>query len=169
MGKIYSILIKNCIPLACVLFLPTSIFANTAADDKALLTIKLYLEPKDKVKKFSYMLNLPKDEYYSYYVGSDIPNWHVEKDRVIRGEFRSAELVNIRIHSKLNKATECKKAPMKIADPESARIIWKGKLVYGCADNKITTLAEIDNKKYFTTHLAVDNKDKTVQVEITEN
>jgi hypothetical protein len=145
-------------------------FANTAHDTKTLLTIKLYSEPKDRDKRLSYHISLPKDEYYSYYLGSDLPTWHFVNSTVIKGEFHSVELVNIRIHPNQyglgkKKVIACKKAHLTINDPENARVIWQGKLNYGCANHKITAVTKIDNQKYYDTKVKIDNHENTVWVE----
>src|SRR5579871_6028227 len=88
--------------LLCVLINNVTL-ANSDFHAKTLLTIKLYSEPKDRDRKLTYFVSLPKNENYSYYTGSDLPRWQFVDDRFIQGEFHSVQLINLRIHPNQNK------------------------------------------------------------------
>lgn len=142
---------------------------NKIADPHTILTIRFYSEPKDRDLSLSYQVTLPKDEYYSYYLGSDLPVWKFSNNQIAQGQFRSIELVNLRVHSKQNKPSDaCKTVHLTLNDDEQARIIWKGKIIYGCPNKTISVVADTENQKYYLSDIKIDNTEKNVFFETTE-
>lgn len=157
------------VSLFFLLFLSTLVFANSDKNDNTVLTIKLYAESLKRVKHFSYRIMLPKEEYYSFYLGSDLPSFRVVHKNIIQGRFRSAELVNIRVHSRNSqqsiKSESEKKASISIFNSENSRLIWQGSFDYGRKKHTVTVQAKENNHKDYNVVLRVE-QDNTVWIEI---
>ena len=161
--------IKYFVFITCILLISSLLFAssNNNSQLKTLLTIKLYSEPNPKDKKLTYFITLPEGETYSYYLGSDLPQWKYNKERIIQGEFHSVSLVNIRIHPGHAKLAAQNKVNLILLDPESARVVWQGNIVYP-HDHRIAIKADIDNKAFYDTKIKIDQADNTVSLETME-
>lgn len=170
-------MVKNISQLFLLFFvlLPITAFGKVDMDSntKTLLHIKMYFEPNKDKKKLLYKLILPKNEYYSYYLGSDLPTWQFVNKNIIQGEFYPVELVNIRIHSRddkfeINKKAGNNKVYLTLKDAQSSRIIWEGELRYANKNNIITAVTKIDDQEHYDTKLKFENAEKTVWLETTD-
>lgn len=160
--------IKNLSLISFLLFLSLSatVFAGNYSEKSPLFTIKIYFEPNERNQKINYLIILPEGEYYSYYLGSDLPEWHVVNDRIVNNNFSSGQLVNIQIHSnqQKNKSMEQRVAQLIIIDPERSRVIWQGELHYKNLNN-IKIIPQINNQLEYDTKLKLDKGMQTIYLE----
>jgi hypothetical protein len=145
--------------LSFFLFISTLSYADSNPDH-LLFTIKLYFEPKNHMTNLSYHITLPVNDYYSSYLGSDLPSWRVVKKNKLQGNFKPVELVNIRIHG-----NQPGLVSVTITDVDHSRIIWQGRLTYNIPTHKILVVTKFDNTKYYETKITTDREPKTVWVE----
>jgi len=161
--------------IGLIMLNPCSIYAEPVSTKpvKTLLTLKLYSEPNDKDKRLTYIVTLPKCESYSYYLGGDLPQWRYVDDRVIQGEFHSVSLLTIRIHpqntkcldkASLDKTARQDKANLTVIDPEYARVVWRGEIIY-TNEKLISVKSDIDNQKFYDTKIKVDKAEHVVWLE----
>ena len=129
-----------------------------------LFTIKLYSEPVDKIEKFTYSIDIPPGLNASYYVGGDLPSWHFSKDRVLKGQFRSVQLINIRIHpeNKKHMLNEYE-LPITVKDQKHSCLLFQGKLIYSKDNNQIKAIVQ---KKDNMTKLKIDKAINTIWIEV---
>jgi len=142
------------------LFISTLAFANSN-NDNGLFTIKLYFEPNKKFNVLSYCVTIPKNSYYSLYLGSDLPTWKVVKQsNTLKGDFHPVELVNIRVHGNSTGAVL-----LKISDEVHSRIVWRGKINYSNFSHQFNIDTQRNNL-YYNTKITTDREPQTVWVEM---
>lgn len=145
-----------------LLFIFLSTFSySDANNDKLLFTIKLYFEPNNLTSTLSYNITLPKNNYYAYYLGSDLPTWKIIKNHTAQGSFKPVELVNIRVLGHQPSTVS-----LTLNDADHARVIWQGDLTYSAITHKISVMKKTNSPRDYETKITTNREPQTVWVEV---